>query len=88
MRLALIGVYIHSIKFAGHWKSRTTPTGASWFYHKLCFDLELICDVPTVPYIGISTYGKIGYFELIHNGQIHCKNTNNSIQSMQYTKVR
>jgi hypothetical protein len=38
-------------------------------------DLELICDVSEVPYIGISTYGKIGYLELNHHGQIHCKNT-------------
>ena len=79
---------MHIIKFGGHWKSRTAPTGASWFYHKLCFDLELIYDVSEAPYVGIRPYGKIGYLEFIHHGQIHCKNTSNSIKSMQYIKVR
>ena len=74
---------MHSMKCGGHLKSRTASMGASWFYHKLCFDLELICDVSEVTYIGISTHGKIGYLELIHHGQIHCNNTNNSIKSMQ-----
>ena len=84
--MALIGVYMNTV-FFGHWKSRTTPTGASWFSHKLCFDLELICDVSEVPNIGISIYGKIGYLELIHHGQIHYKNNNNSTKSIQYIKV-
>ena len=79
---------MHSIKFGGHWNSRTTPTGGIMVLSQVVFDLELICDVSEVPYIEISTYGKIGYLELIHHGQIHCKITNNSIKSMQYTKVR
>ena len=74
------------MKCGGHLKSRTASMGASWFYHKLCFDLELIYGVSKVPYIGISIHGKIGYLELIQHGQIHCKNTNDSIKSMQYTK--
>ena len=53
----------------------------------MCYDLELICNVSEVPYVGISTYGTIGYVDLAPHGQIYCKNTHTIVKSIQYNEL-